>query len=87
MSRVIVVVPTYNEAENLPLLVPKILERDARLEVLVVDDGSPDGTGRIADEIAARDSRVRVLHRGGKAGLGAAYRTGLRQALDSARTS
>jgi dolichol-phosphate mannosyltransferase len=82
MSRVIVVVPTYNEAENLPLLVPKVLERDARLEVLVVDDASPDGTGRIADELAARDSRIHVLHRAGKAGLGAAYRAGLRHALE-----
>ena len=82
MSRVVVVVPTYNEAENLPLLLPKILARDARLEVLVVDDGSPDGTGRIADEFAAADSRIHVLHRSTKGGLGAAYRAGLRRALD-----
>ena len=82
MSRVIVVVPTYNEAENLPLLIPKILERDARLEVLVVDDDSPDGTGRIADDFAARDPRIQVLHRSAKSGLGAAYRAGLRRALD-----
>jgi dolichol-phosphate mannosyltransferase len=82
MSRVIVVVPTYNEAENLPLLLPKILDRDARLEVLVVDDDSPDGTGRIADEFAAQNPRVHVLHRSAKSGLGAAYRAGLRRALD-----
>ena len=82
MSRAIVVVPTYNEAENLPLLVPKILERDPRLEILVVDDDSPDGTGRIADELAAREPRVHVLHRTAKAGLGAAYRAGLRRALE-----
>ena len=82
MSRVVVVVPTYNEAENLPLLLPKILGRDARLEVLIVDDGSPDGTGRIADEFAATDSRIHVLHRSTKGGLGAAYRAGLRRALD-----
>jgi len=82
MSRVVVVVPTYNEAENLPLLLPKILARDTRLEVLVVDDGSPDGTGRIADEFAAEDSRIHVLHRVTKGGLGAAYRAGLRRALD-----
>ena len=82
MSRAIVVVPTYNEAENLPLLVPKILERDPRLEILVVDDDSPDGTGRIADEFAAREPRVHVLHRTAKAGLGAAYRAGLRRALE-----
>ncbi len=82
MSRVIVVVPTYNEAENLPLLIPQILGRDARLEVLVVDDSSPDGTGEIADESAAQDGRVHVLHRNAKGGLGAAYRAGLRHALD-----
>ena len=82
MSRVIVVVPTYNEAENLPLLLPKILDRDQRLEALVVDDSSPDGTGRIADEFAAGDSRIHVLHRTAKGGLGAAYRAGLRRALD-----
>jgi dolichol-phosphate mannosyltransferase len=82
VSRAIVVVPTYNEAENLPLLVPKILERDPRLEILVVDDDSPDGTGRIADELAAREPRVHVLHRTAKAGLGAAYRAGLRRALE-----
>jgi dolichol-phosphate mannosyltransferase len=82
VSRAIVVVPTYNEAENLPLLVPQILERDARLEVLVVDDDSPDGTGRIADGLASADSRVHILHRSGKSGLGAAYRAGLRRALE-----
>ena len=82
MSRAIVVVPTYNEAENLPLLVPKILERDPRLEILVVDDDSPDGTGRIADELAEREPRVHVLHRTAKAGLGAAYRAGMRRALE-----
>jgi len=82
VSRVVVVVPTYNEAENLPLLVPQILGRDARLEVLVVDDDSPDGTGRIADDLAAQEPRVHVLHRAGKAGLGAAYRAGLRRALE-----
>jgi dolichol-phosphate mannosyltransferase len=82
MSRVIVVLPTYNEAENLPLLVPRVLAQDPRLEVLVVDDDSPDGTGKIADELAAADDRVQVLHRAAKEGLGAAYRAGLRRALD-----
>ena len=82
MSRVIVVVPTYNEAENLPLLVPQVLAQDPRLELLVVDDSSPDGTGQIADSLAAVDARVHVLHRTAKAGLGAAYRAGLRHALE-----
>jgi dolichol-phosphate mannosyltransferase len=82
VSRVIAVIPTYNEIENLPLLLPKILEQDPRLEVLVVDDDSPDGTGKLADELAANESRVHVLHRTAKEGLGPAYRAGLREALD-----
>jgi dolichol-phosphate mannosyltransferase len=82
MSRVIVVIPTYNEIENLPLLLPKVLEQDPRLEVLVVDDDSPDGTGKLADELAANEPRVHVLHRAAKEGLGPAYRAGLREALD-----
>ncbi len=82
MSRVVVVVPTYNEAENLGLLVPRLLEQDARVEVLVVDDASPDGTGKLADELAAASPRIHVLHRAAKQGLGPAYRAGLRRALD-----
>ena len=82
MSRVVVVVPTYNEVENLGLLVPRLLEQDARVEVLVVDDASPDGTGKLADELAAASPRVHVLHRATKQGLGPAYRAGLRRALD-----
>jgi dolichol-phosphate mannosyltransferase len=82
VQRVVVVIPTYNEAENLPLLVPRVLEQDPRLEILVVDDGSPDGTGKLADELAASTGRVHVLHRAQKQGLGAAYRAGIRRALD-----
>jgi dolichol-phosphate mannosyltransferase len=82
MSRTIVVLPTYDEAENLPLIVPKILEQAGELEVLVVDDDSPDGTGRLADSLAAKDPRVHVLHRKLKQGLGAAYRAGLARALE-----
>ena len=82
VGRVIAVIPTYNEAENLPLLVPQVLAQDPRLDVLVVDDDSPDGTGRIADQLAAADARVHVLHRPAKQGLGPAYRAGIRQALD-----
>lgn len=82
IERVVVVIPTYNEAENLPLLVPSVLEQDPRLEVLVVDDASPDGTGQLADGLAAANPRVQVLHRGHKAGLGPAYRAGFRSALD-----
>ena len=82
MSRVVVVVPTYNEVENLGLLVPRLLEQDPRIEVLVVDDSSPDGTGKLADELAAASPRVQVLHREAKQGLGPAYRAGIRHALD-----
>ncbi len=81
-ERALVVVPTYNERSNLPLVVPQILEQDPRLEVLVVDDNSPDGTGQLADEMAAADPRVHILHRPGKAGLGKAYLAGFRWALD-----
>ena len=82
MSRCIVVVPTYNEAENLPLLVPAVLEQDERLEVLIVDDDSPDGTGKCADDLALVNPRVHVLHRQEKQGLGPAYRAGIQRALD-----
>jgi dolichol-phosphate mannosyltransferase len=81
-ERALVIVPTYNEAESLPLVVPRILEQDKRIEVLVVDDNSPDGTGRMADEMAADDPRVHVLHREGKLGLGTAYLTGFKWALE-----
>jgi dolichol-phosphate mannosyltransferase len=80
--RAVVVIPTYNEAENLPLLVPEVLAQDERLEILVVDDNSPDGTGKLADELSERDPRVQVLHRSLKQGLGPAYRAGLARALE-----
>jgi len=81
-ERALVVVPTYNEALNLPLIVPQILAQDSRLDVLIVDDNSPDGTGQVADEMAAADARVHVLHRPGKGGLGKAYLAGFRWALE-----
>lgn len=81
-ERALVVVPTYNEAENLPLIVPLILEKGERIEVLVVDDNSPDGTGKMADEMASESARVHVLHREGKLGLGTAYLTGFKWALE-----
>ena len=70
---VLVVVPTYDERENLPGLVARILDTVPGVRVLVVDDGSPDGTGELADELAARDGRVAVLHHRPRRGLGAAY--------------
>ncbi len=80
--RIAVVTPTYNEAENLPKLVSALFTLPLDLHVLIVDDDSPDGTGRIADELAAKDSRVRVLHRAGKLGLRSAYLEGFRLVLD-----
>lgn len=81
METAYVVIPTYNESENLRQLVASILNQHQSLRVLVVDDNSPDGTGALADELAAADERVRVVHRPGKLGLGSAYRDGFRQAL------
>ena len=81
-ERALVVVPTYNEAKNIEQLIPLILEQDPRLEVLVVDDNSPDGTGAVVDQAAAKDSRVHALHRDGKLGLGTAYIAGFRWALE-----
>jgi dolichol-phosphate mannosyltransferase len=81
-EKALVVVPTYNEAVNLPLIVPQILAQDPRIEVLIVDDNSPDGTGRVADEMAAANRRIHVLHRPGKGGLGKAYLAGFRWALE-----
>lgn len=78
-----VVLPTYDEAENLPGIAEAILAAVPDATLLVVDDSSPDGTGRIADELAATNPRVRVKHRPGKAGLGRAYLDGFRVALDA----
>ena len=80
-DRLLVVVPTYNERVNLPLVVPAILQQDPRIDVLVVDDNSPDGTGQLADELAASTPRVHVLHRPAKSGLGKAYLAGFQWAL------
>ena len=79
--RVLVVVPTYNERENLEELAPRVLSQLPDVELLVVDDGSPDGTGEYADALAAQDSRVHVLHRPEKMGLGSAYVQGFKYAL------
>jgi dolichol-phosphate mannosyltransferase len=81
-ERALVIIPTYNEALNVGNLVPQVLAQDARLEVLVVDDNSPDGTGQLAAALAERDPRVHVLRREGKRGLGTAYLTGFRWGLE-----
>ena len=80
--RVLVIVPTYNECENLPRIVPLILAQGDAFHILVVDDNSPDGTGRLAGELAAASDRVDVLHRPGKLGLGAAYVAGFQRGLE-----
>jgi dolichol-phosphate mannosyltransferase len=81
LGRVLVVIPTYNEAETLEPVVARLRASVPEADVLVVDDGSPDGTGQIADRLVAADPAVHVLHRTQKAGLGAAYIAGFRWAL------
>ncbi len=81
-GRVLVVMPTYNEASNLAAIVGRVRSAVPAADVLVVDDGSPDGTGDVADYLAAADAQVQVLHRTAKEGLGAAYVAGLGWGLD-----
>lgn len=81
-ERALVILPTYNERENLTTVVPGILRQDRRLEVLIVDDSSPDGTGDLARELAVENPRVHVLERPRKMGLGTAYLTGFQWALE-----
>ncbi|MCH7490110.1 MAG: polyprenol monophosphomannose synthase [Gemmatimonadetes bacterium] len=81
-DRALVIVPTYNEASNIPQLIPQILGQDDRLDVLIVDDGSPDGTGKIAAQMAGEHSRIHVMQREKKLGLGTAYVAGFRWALE-----
>ncbi|WP_016699227.1 polyprenol monophosphomannose synthase [Actinoalloteichus spitiensis] len=81
---VLVVIPTYNERENLGPIVTRLHAAVPAAHVLVVDDGSPDGTGELADDLAAADERIHVLHRTAKAGLGAAYVAGFSWALERA---
>ena len=80
-EKALVIIPTYNERENLPSIVPIVLEHDPRLEVLVVDDNSPDGTGKLADDMACANNRIHVIHRSGKLGLGTAYVAGFKYAI------
>ncbi len=83
IERVAVLIPTYNERENLPRIVARVRESVPEADVVVLDDNSPDGTGEAADELAAADPQVSVIHRQGKEGLGAAYLAGFRWALDA----
>ena len=72
-GKVLVIIPTYNEKENLPLILDRVRAATPEVDILVVDDGSPDGTGALADERAAADPKIQVMHRTSKDGLGAAY--------------
>jgi dolichol-phosphate mannosyltransferase len=82
LRRVLVIVPTYNERDNIETIIDRVLQSVPDANILVVDDSSPDGTGKIADELAVSDSRVHALHRTAKAGLGAAYIAGFRWGLE-----
>ncbi len=77
----LIIVPTYNEIENIQRLLPELMALDTDVRVLVVDDNSPDGTGKLADELAAENERISVLHRPEKLGLGSAYVAGFRHAI------
>ncbi len=82
MNKTLVVVPTYNERENLPPLSQRLLALPAPVDMLVVDDNSPDGTGKVADELAAKHPSIHVMHRNEKNGLGRAYIAGFKWALE-----
>lgn len=81
-DRTLIIIPTYNEKENLPLLVEEVLKTVPFVNILVADDNSPDGTGELAEQLAARDARIQVLHRELKEGLGRAYVAGFNWALE-----
>src|SRR5512147_1651403 len=82
MPRKVVVIPTFNERENVPLIVPVILSQDPEIEVLVVDDSSPDGTGALVEEMHKTEPRVHLLTRTERQGLGPAYKSGFKRALE-----
>ncbi|MEK0430249.1 MAG: hypothetical protein RL139_53 [Gemmatimonadota bacterium] len=81
-DRALVITPTYNERANVPALVQRVLAQDPRIDILFVDDNSPDGTGDLIADLAAREPRIHLLRRAGKLGLGTAYRDGFRWALE-----
>lgn len=81
-TKAYIVIPTYNERDNLRMLAEQVLQQDPSLHLLIVDDNSPDGTGQLADTLSAENSRITVLHRPAKLGLGSAYRDGFRKAME-----
>ncbi len=83
LPKILVVTPTYNEAENIPKLIPAVLRQAPNIDVLIVDDGSPDGTGRIVKDIMATNPHVRIIERSGKQGLGTAYVAGFKYAIQN----
>ena len=80
-ERVLVIIPTYDERENIQVVIPRVLAQDRKIEVLVVDDGSPDGTADVVKGMMEKNKRIHILERSGKQGLGAAYVAGFRYAL------
>jgi dolichol-phosphate mannosyltransferase len=82
MNETLIIVPTYNERENLPRMAQRLLSLPVAVDLLVVDDNSPDGTGKIADELAAKHPQIHILHRAEKNGLGRAYIAGFKWALE-----
>ena len=82
VQRVLVIVPTYNEHDNVSRIVPMILDQDPRVDVLIVDDGSPDGTGKVVAEMASANSRIHLVERASKMGLGTAYLAGFKWAIE-----
>jgi dolichol-phosphate mannosyltransferase len=82
MKKTLIIIPTYNEIENIGRIIPKVHENISDAHILVVDDNSPDGTGEFVDTLSAKDERIHVLHREGKQGLGTAYIAGFRYAIE-----
>jgi len=80
-SKILIVIPTYNEKENVAKLIPLILKQDKNIDILVVDDGSPDGTGELVDGLINKNKKIHILHRKGKLGIGSAYIEGFKYGL------
>jgi dolichol-phosphate mannosyltransferase len=82
VGRVLVIIPTYNEADNVRLITDRVRKATPAVDILIADDNSPDGTGAIADELAGADEQIFVMHRAGKEGLGEAYKAGFQWAKE-----
>ena len=81
--KALVIIPTYNESQNIGIIVPQVLAKDRAIDVLIVDDNSPDGTGQIADKMVAENNCIKVIHRQEKSGFGTAYKRGFKYALEN----